>query len=219
MTQRNPRATKERIISAVINVFSQGDFNEATMRDIARKSGVSQANIYQHYHNKESLLFTIIDAEIKQLQQELEQHLIGVKGTENKLRKLTWYYLGFREKNRQLTWLETISLNVKAWSEAKDTWTDSMEVAGIFRDILIEGKKNGEVRPEVDIRVAGHLYFGGLRNVITFWLLGMQFKSLAGELADSLTAFIWEAVRARAPYTLCPLLANASTPDKELMDR
>jgi AcrR family transcriptional regulator len=208
MIKRNPKATKERILNGAISVFSQGDFNEATMRDIAHKSGVSQANIYQHYDSKESLLFSIIDKETRQMKSDLEKHLTGIKGTENKLRKMTWFYLDFREQNRQLSWLETISLNVKTWSEAVDVWNDSMEIAGIFREILAEGKGNGEVRDDADIRVAGHLYFGGLRNAISFWLLGKQFKKLADEVAGPLTDLIWEAVRTRPPGLQCPLLAG-----------
>ncbi|MCX6008339.1 MAG: TetR/AcrR family transcriptional regulator, partial [Chloroflexi bacterium] len=194
MIKRNPKATKERILNAAISVFSQGDFNAATMRDIARKSAVSQANIYQHYDSKESLLFSIIDTETRHMKIDLEKHLTGIKGTQNKLRKMTWFYLDFREQNRQLSWLETISLNVKAWSEAVEVWNGSMVIAGIFREILAEGKKNGEVRENADIRVAGHLYFGGLRNAISFWLLGKQFKKLAAEVADALLELAQAAV-------------------------
>jgi TetR/AcrR family transcriptional regulator, fatty acid metabolism regulator protein len=204
--KRDPKGTRERIIKAAIGVFSQGDFNAATMRDIARKSGVSQANIYQHYDSKEALLFSIIDEETLQMRRMLEDHLKGIKGTQNKLRKVSWFYLNFREQNRQLTWLESISLNTKAWSEATETWNHSMQVSGIFRDILTEGKRNGEVRQDVDIRLAGHLYFGGLRNTITFWLLGKQYRNLTDEVADKLTDFIWEAIRERPPQVQCPLL-------------
>jgi TetR/AcrR family transcriptional regulator, fatty acid metabolism regulator protein len=202
--KRDPKATKERIIKAAISVFSQGDFNEATMRDIARRSGVSQANIYQHYTSKESLLFSIIDDETMQMKRALVEHLKGIQGARNKLRKVTWFYLDFRQQHRQLTWLETISLNTKAWSEAKDTWDHSMQVSGVFRDILAQGKRSGEVREDVDIRLAGHLYFGGLRNVISFWLLGKQYRDLTGEVANKLTDFIWEAVRTRPEQPQCP---------------
>jgi TetR/AcrR family transcriptional regulator, fatty acid metabolism regulator protein len=206
--KRNPRATREKIINPAISVFSQGDFNEATMRDIARESGVSQANIYQHYDSKEKLLFSIIDEETKRMKKDLEQHLSGIKGTQNKLRKMTWYYLNFREQNRQLAWLEHISLNTRAWSETASVWNDSMEIAAIFRDILLEGKHNGEVRQETNIRVAGHLYFGGLRNVIVFWLLGKQFNSLADEVADTMTDLFWESVKIQTPAPQCPFLAD-----------
>ncbi|MBN1376448.1 MAG: TetR/AcrR family transcriptional regulator [Dehalococcoidia bacterium] len=208
MIKRDPKATRERIINAAIGVFSQGDFNEATVRDIARKSGVSQANIYQYFDSKESLLFSIIIEESKQMKQYLEQHLSGIKGTENKLRKMTWYYLYSHEQNRQLTWLEFMVLSTKAWSEPPGVWDSTMEVAAIFRDILEEGKQNGEVRQDANIRVIGHLYFGGLRNAIVFWCLDKQFKSLASEITDSLTDFVWKAIKIPPSYTQCPFIQN-----------
>jgi len=208
--KRDPKATRERIIKAAITAFSQGDFNEATMRDIAHKSGVSQANIYQYWNSKESLLFSIIDDETAQMKRGLDEHLKGIQGTQNKLRKVSWYYLNFREQHRQLTWLESISLNTKAWSEAANVWDHSMEVARVFRDIVTAGIKDGEVRKDIDIRLAGHVYFGALRNTITFWLLGKQYKHLTEEVADKLTDFVWEAIRTRPPQIQCPLTISES---------
>ncbi len=210
MIKRDPKATRERIIKAAISVFSQGDFHDATMRDIARKSGISQANIYQYYTSKESLLFSIIDDETLQMKRALDEHLKGIKGAHNKLRKVTWFYLNSREEKRQLTWLESISLNTKAWSEAPDTWNHSMEVSRVFRRILEEGKASNEVRQDVDIRLAGHLYFGGIRNIISFWLLGKQYKKLADEVADKLTDYVWEVIRERPLQGQCPFLNGKS---------
>jgi AcrR family transcriptional regulator len=215
--KRDPKATKERIIKAAISVFSQGDFNEATMRDIALKSGVSQANIYQYYTSKESLLFSIIDDETLQMKRTLDEHLKGIKGAHNKLRKVTWFYLNSREENRQLTWLESISLNTKAWSEAPDTWNHSMEVSRVFRKILEEGKESNEVRQDVDIRLAGHLYFGGIRNIISFWLLGKQYKKLADEVADNLTDYVWEIIKDRPQQLQCPF-QNRWDGDRKIPD-
>ena len=206
--KRNGTKTREKIVSAAICVFSGVDFNEATMRDIARESGFSQANIYQYFESKDALLFSIINEEWKRMKSGLLRHLSGIKGTQNKIRKMTWYYMNFREQNRRVAWLEHISLNTKAWNEAEGVWKVSMEIPNIFRDIMVEGKKNGEVRPDADIRVAGHLYFGGLRNLVVFWLLDKQFKSLAGELSDQLTDLVWEAVRYRSPNLQCPILAE-----------
>lgn len=208
MVKRNPQATRERIINAAIDAFSQGDYNEATMRDIARASSVSQANIYQHFDSKESLLFSIITKETQSLKADLLQHLTGIKGTQNKIRKMTWHYLSTREKYRQLTWLEYMVLSTKAWNEPPGIWDQTMEIAAIFSNILHEGKASGEVRQNINIRVTGHLYFGGLRNAIVFWLLGKQFKSLADEVADPITDLVWEAIKPSPLYSQCPYLTD-----------
>lgn len=204
MAKRNPQATRERIINAAIDIFSRGDFNEATMRDIARASGVSQANIYQHFKSKESLIFSIISKPAQNMKTDLLQHLQGIKGTHNKIRKMTWHYLSTCENSKQLTWLEYMVLSTKAWSEFPGIWDQAMEIPAIFRDILREGKLNGEVRQDVNIRVAGHLYFGGLRNIIVFWCLNKQFKYLTEEAAEFITDLIWESIKTPSSYIKCP---------------
>lgn len=202
--KQDSNSTKERILEAAKKVFSKGSFYDAKMRDIAREAGMSQGNIYQHYASKESLLFQIVDGETVKLIDGLRSQLAGIRGTENKIRKMTYYLLHFRQNDKQLTWMENITVSFKSWSDIKDTWPNAMEGSYIFREILREGKKNGEVRQDVNIRVVGHLYFSGLRSISTFWLWGKQFTSLDDELAENVVDIIWQAVRTPPLYSQCP---------------
>jgi AcrR family transcriptional regulator len=42
-------------------MFYEHGYQKASLRDIARKVGVTQAAIYYHFHNKEEILYTIIE--------------------------------------------------------------------------------------------------------------------------------------------------------------
>jgi AcrR family transcriptional regulator len=52
---------REQIITAAIDMFYEHGYQKASLRDIARKVGVTQAAIYYHFHNKEEILYTIIE--------------------------------------------------------------------------------------------------------------------------------------------------------------
>jgi AcrR family transcriptional regulator len=52
---------REEIITAAIDMFYEHGYQKASLRDIARKVGVTQAAIYYHFHNKEEILYTIIE--------------------------------------------------------------------------------------------------------------------------------------------------------------
>lgn len=52
---------REEIVSAAIDLFYQYGYQKASIRDICRKVGITQAALYYHFQNKEELLYTIIN--------------------------------------------------------------------------------------------------------------------------------------------------------------
>lgn len=52
---------REEIVSAATELFYEYGFQKATMRDICRKIGITQAALYYHFRNKEEILYTIIE--------------------------------------------------------------------------------------------------------------------------------------------------------------
>lgn len=208
MSTNKTNITRQRIVDAAVEVFAKGEFQDATMRDIASKLGISQGNIYQYFESKESLIFHIIAEQITELTESMKEHLLGIHGTQNKLRKFAWHYLRWHEEHRELSWIEYISVNIKAWSDAAPVWDLSMSMLGIFSEILREGIKNGEVRPDVNIRIAGHMYIGAIRGTIIFWLVGRQFKNLTEEVADTIADYTYEVIRVPEPALECPFAKN-----------
>ncbi|WP_292663487.1 TetR/AcrR family transcriptional regulator [Nitratifractor sp.] len=57
----NKTSTRERILAASLQLFSQKGYKATTMRDIAAEVGIRQGGIYNHFKNKESILETLID--------------------------------------------------------------------------------------------------------------------------------------------------------------
>src|SRR4030042_2329606 len=82
--------TRQRLELAVLEVFSENDFHRASIRDVAKKAGVSFSSIYDFYGNKEGLLFASIDSQLKELTERMIDHLRGIKDLKEKLRKAFW---------------------------------------------------------------------------------------------------------------------------------
>lgn len=53
--------TKEKIFDASVDLFSKKGFNDTSVREIAKKAGIREGSIYNHYKNKEAILDTIVD--------------------------------------------------------------------------------------------------------------------------------------------------------------
>lgn len=57
-TGNNPeKTTKEKIFDVSLDLFSQKGFDAVSVREIAREVGIRQNSIYNHYKNKEAILY------------------------------------------------------------------------------------------------------------------------------------------------------------------
>ena len=57
----NEKHTKERIIEKAVDLFYEYGYAKASMRGLAKNLGMSNSSIYNHFTNKEEILFTIIE--------------------------------------------------------------------------------------------------------------------------------------------------------------
>lgn len=58
MMEANKR--KERILNAAMEILKESPIEEATVRKIAAKAGLTTGAIYHHYQNKDELLFDVV---------------------------------------------------------------------------------------------------------------------------------------------------------------
>jgi TetR/AcrR family fatty acid metabolism transcriptional regulator len=57
--QKRSKTRRVQIIKAAEKVFARKGFAEATISDVAREAGLSDATIYEYFTSKEDLLFSI----------------------------------------------------------------------------------------------------------------------------------------------------------------
>ena len=69
---------KIRIIEAATHVFSEKGYRNATISDLARKAELGEATIYNHFKNKEQILFSIATQSIQNLMDSNAEHLTGI---------------------------------------------------------------------------------------------------------------------------------------------
>ena len=59
--QRAPRtATRDRILSAALEVFAGKGYHRAIVDDIVRASGTSKGAVYHHFPNKEAVFIALV---------------------------------------------------------------------------------------------------------------------------------------------------------------
>lgn len=64
---------REELIKTAVELFSKQGFNGTSIRDIARSQGISTANMYHHFKNKEDLFFACMEYLTRMLPERLEE--------------------------------------------------------------------------------------------------------------------------------------------------
>lgn len=208
MSKRSASETKNRIMTAAMDVFADVDFHQATVRDIAKKAGIAKATIYKYFESKEQLLNHIATDKMRQATRNMEKHLAGLRGTETKLRKMTWFYLDFFQQEPKLAWMIYASSSMRSWYLLSTGYDVAHTTGQIFRNILNDGKLAAEVREDIDIRLVMHGYFGILRHVIVDWLMSEKEHQIS-PYSDAITDLIFNPIRVVKDIAVpsgCPLL-------------
>ena len=73
-------AKREEILQHAVDVFGRLGFHAASMREIAKECGLSQAGLLHHFPNKEALLLALVDE--REHSQEIENSTFGQDWTE-----------------------------------------------------------------------------------------------------------------------------------------
>ena len=211
MSKRHEATSRQRIIEAALAVFADLHFHEATIREIAHQAGISQAAVYKHFESKEHVLSSAAAERLHTMLYEVQDHLRGLKGTMNKLRKMTWYYLYKYEQDWRVPWLLYIGVPLRVWYEWTQTNQEGRGTSHLFQKILYEGQETGDVKKDLDIQVATNIYFGTLANITTGWLLRGRSYHLT-DVADSFSEMVFQTVKVEEKPTSieCPFTDRAT---------
>lgn len=65
-TEGMPVTTKEKILEAALELFSQRGYDGVSVRDIARAVGIRESSLYNHFENKRAIFNGIVDVCVRQ---------------------------------------------------------------------------------------------------------------------------------------------------------
>src|SRR5438093_11275450 len=75
-------ATRERILTAALDLFSELSFDGATTREIAARAGVTQGLLNYHFSSKDVLWRAAVDGLFAELSDALDSRGRGLRGVD-----------------------------------------------------------------------------------------------------------------------------------------
>jgi TetR/AcrR family fatty acid metabolism transcriptional regulator len=180
---------RKRIITSAVKIFGEKGFQNATIAEIARDAGIGDATIYEYFKSKEDMLLKIPVEITKELIPQINEHMMGIKGAFNKLRKYIWWYINFLEKNPGYGSIVLLELKTSKAYISTEAYQSARNFYQILLDIIKEGQEEGLIKKEINIYLARSICVGAIEHIIIRWLLKDKKYSptqYADELADLL---------------------------------
>ncbi|MFK5952074.1 MAG: TetR/AcrR family transcriptional regulator C-terminal domain-containing protein [Desulfobacterium sp.] len=182
---------KEMLLKVASKMFAEKGFAGTSIAKMAKAAGVRETIIYELFSGKEDLLFNIPVEKTVTLIESLTEHLEGITGAENKLRKMIWHYLNFQENNREYATIILFELRPNRRFYGTKSYDSFKDYNKIVMDILKEGADEGVFHGKICLPLFRNLIFGALEHVILSWILFDKNKTPvehAKELCDLLFA-------------------------------
>lgn len=166
--QTDTRSVRERILSAAVQLFAQYGYHAATMRDIARISGIQAASIYYHYPSKQALLVEIMDTYMHNLNANLQRIMQEPLPVEQRLHEAIANHIRLHTTYKAEFFI--IDTEIRALEEGQRgtimALRDQYEM--LLQGLLGEGIEQGMFR-RVDIKVASYALIAMCTEVATWF--------------------------------------------------
>ena len=163
--------TKNRIIDSAKKLFAEQGYLKTTVVDISKQAGLSEAALYEYFQGKEDLLLAIPDLWVSDLLADVQEQLFGIKGAANKLRKYLWWNMRRIEQAPLDAKIVYLFLKTNANFMNTPVYANVRKLYAYLVDIFEDGKKTGEMKPDLNSYAARDIFVGTMDHVVTRWLL------------------------------------------------
>ncbi len=179
------------ILSAATGAIARLGYEKASMREVAKASGVSLAGLYHYFESKERILFLIQFRAFGSLLNNLREKISGVDDPETQLRIMIREHLAYFAANMgalKVCSHELDSLTGDAYADTRDIRHEYYGVTrGIIERLLDTRGHNGTAeRYAIDRHVTTMALFGTL-NWLYRWYdpqRGPAVSTVANQIAD-----------------------------------
>lgn len=187
------------IIEAALKVFGEKGYYSATIAEIARAAGVSEATIYEYFGSKEDLLFAIPREITTQAVEFLGAVNAYIKGAENKIRAIAHSYFNLYRDNPDYSSLVLLDLKHNRKFMETEGYGAVKRAAGFILEAIQEGMGSGEFRPDIDPYLIRSMILGTIEHVFFRWHLRGRRDELPDFVEPMLDAIMGGIRKEREP--------------------
>jgi len=172
LTDRSIAQEEKRrlILDAAVRTFARTGYHATRVGDIAEEAGVAYGLVYHYFSSKEDLLETIFRETWSETLEALRHVEESGQPAAEQLRQVTAIFL--RTWRRQPDLVRVLIREVARSPEVQRRVDEIGAVFDAMERIVERGQADGELRADVDARLAAWILYGAIEEILTGWVLG-----------------------------------------------
>jgi TetR/AcrR family fatty acid metabolism transcriptional regulator len=196
MGKRKNSEKYHRIIEAATKVFAKKGFYQSKISEIAKEANVADGTIYIYFENKDDILISLFEEQMKAVIDNMETQLSGIDDPAKRLERFASTHLDLIEKNQDMA--EIIQVELRQSGKFMKEYKNEkfMQYLDIIEDIIGEGQKRGIFKKDVIPKVAKRAFFGALDEVSRFWVLSSRRRYDIRTVARQISEYFLNGMRA-----------------------
>ena len=200
MTEHNRQKTrKDRIMDAALRIFAEKSFQEATISEISKEAGVSEATIYEYFGTKEDLLFAIPEKVSNDSFEESALVLPFIKDVEGRMRAILLGYVRLYENNPHYSALVLLQLMSNKRFRQTVAHAAIRRSAHSLLDCIRGGIADGTFRKDADAYLIRSMLMGTIEHIFIHWhMQGMpKHEKSMMDMLDPFLEMVLSGIRAK----------------------
>jgi AcrR family transcriptional regulator len=172
LTDRSIATTEKRrlILDGAVRVFARKGFHTCRVGDIAEEAGVSHGLLYHYFSSKDELLETVFRETWDEVLAAIAAVEKSGEPAREQLRQVAKILLrGWQNQPERTT---VIMREIARTPELQRLIADLTKPREAVERIIRRGQESGEFRRDVDARLASTVFYGGIDEILTGWVLG-----------------------------------------------
>jgi len=197
MARRGPNSggeKRDRILRAAVNVFSRKGFFNSKVSEIARAAEVADGTIYLYFRNKDDLLISLFEEKMGEVVADVRRRIADGGNALEKLKIFIGNHMDLLEREAGLVEVLQVELRQSTKFLKDYTPVKFFEYLEIISDILEEGKREGVLRPDLNISIARRAIFGALDELSLTYILSRKPKYHPAVTAAELCRLLLEGL-------------------------
>jgi TetR/AcrR family transcriptional regulator, fatty acid metabolism regulator protein len=161
---------RQQLLAAATRVFAQRGFDACRVGDIAKEAGVAYGLLYHYFNSKDELLETIFRNTWSQMVERIREVEDSGERTREQLRRVAALVL--RSWVRDPDLVRVLVREITRTPHLQDQVDEIGHAFDALERIIRRGQERGEVRGELEPRVAAYVFYGALEELLTGWVMG-----------------------------------------------
>ena len=152
--------TRQKVLDAARDLFSERGYDPATIRDIAKGAGMSTGAVFANFQDKAELFEAVLATDLVKLAEVMK----AAAATEGSVRTrlLSALGAGYHGSLEQLPLVQAVI--ARSWFQPvaaeMRTRAANKPILSIVTDTVQAGVREGELRQDADVRLLGEMIYG-----------------------------------------------------------